>query len=82
MTTVATQLPMRLPSARAMPTNQSIDSSKTSPIAGIAGTALSVARRMTMAEPGMPCAPLQVISEIASTKRDRRATAACWSLAR
>ena len=57
MTTVATQLPIRLPSARAMPMNQSIDSTSTSPIAGMAGTAFSVAARMTMAEPGTPWRP-------------------------
>ena len=33
-TTVATQLPIRLPSARAMPMNQSTDSTSTRPIAG------------------------------------------------
>ena len=31
-TTVATQLPIRLPSARAMPMNQSTESTRTSPI--------------------------------------------------
>ena len=67
MTTVATQLPIRLPSARAMPMNQSTDSTSTSPIAGIAGTAFSVAARITIAEPGTPCAPFEVTSEMPST---------------
>jgi outer membrane protein len=62
-TTVATQLPIRLPSARAMPMNQSTESTSTSPIAGIAGIAESVAARMTIAEPGTPCAPFEVISD-------------------
>ena len=57
--TVATQLPIRLPSARAMPMNQSTDSTSTRPIAGIAGMACSVAASTTMAEPGTPCAPLR-----------------------
>ena len=35
-----------------MPMNQSTDSTSTSPMAGIAGTAVRVAARMTMAEPG------------------------------
>ena len=65
-TMVATQLPIRLPSARAMPMNQSTDSTSTSPIAGMAGIAVSVAARITMAEPGTPCAPLDVISATAS----------------
>ena len=60
ITTVATQLPIRLPSARAIPINQSIDNTNTSPMAGIAGTAFSVAARMTMADPGTPCAPFEV----------------------
>ena len=38
-----------------MPMNQSTDSTSTSPIAGIEGTAFKVAARMTMAEPGTPC---------------------------
>jgi hypothetical protein len=65
MATVATQLPIRLPSARAMPMNQSTDSTSTSPMAGIAGIACSVAASTTMAEPGTPCAPLEVTSAIA-----------------
>ncbi|MNT92076.1 hypothetical protein D3C72_2332920 [compost metagenome] len=48
-----------------MPMNQSTDSTSTSPIAGIAGCADSVAARITIAEPGMPCAPLEVISATA-----------------
>ncbi len=68
-TTVATQLPTRLPSARAMPMNQSTDSTSTRPMAGMLGTALSVAARITIAEPGTPCAPFDVISETPSTSR-------------
>ena len=41
-----------------MPMNQSIDSTRTSPIAGIAGTAFNVAARMTIAEPGHPVSSL------------------------
>src|SRR5260221_139118 len=67
-TTVATQLPIRLPSARAMPMNQSTDSTSTSPIAGMLGTAFKVAARMTIAEPGTPCAPFDVIRDTPSTR--------------
>ena len=63
--TVATQLPTRLPKARAMPMNQSTESTSTRPIAGIAGMACSVAASTTMAEPGTPWAPLDVTSEMA-----------------
>ena len=42
--------------------NQSTASTSTSPIAGIAGIAAKVAARITIAEPGTPCAPLEVIS--------------------
>ena len=48
-----------------MPMNQSTDSTSTRPIAGIAGIACSVAASTTMAEPGTPCAPFDVTSEIA-----------------
>ena len=48
-----------------MPMNQSTDSTSTRPIAGIAGIACSVAASTTMAEPGTPCAPLEVTSEMA-----------------
>ena len=37
MTRVATQLPIRLPNARAMPMNQSTESTSTRPIVGTAG---------------------------------------------
>jgi hypothetical protein len=37
---------------------------------------LSVAARMTIAEPGTPCAPLGVIREIPSTRIRCRTTAA------
>ena len=67
ITTVATQLPIRLPSARAIPTNQSTESTRTRPIAGIVGTAFSVAAKITIAEPGTPWAPFDVTSETAST---------------
>ncbi|MNT32219.1 hypothetical protein D3C72_1680880 [compost metagenome] len=65
MATVATQLPIRLPSARAIPMNQSTDSTSTRPMAGIAGIACKVAASTTMAEPGTPCAPLDVTSAMA-----------------
>ena len=45
--------------------NQSTESTSTRPIAGIAGIACSVAARTTIAEPGTPCAPLDVTSEMA-----------------
>ena len=63
MVTVATQLPIRLVSARPMPMNQSTESTSTRPATGIAGTAVRVAARITRAEPGMPWAPLEVTSE-------------------
>ncbi|MNL64932.1 hypothetical protein D3C87_1892050 [compost metagenome] len=66
MATVATQLPIRLVSARPMPMNQSTASTSTRPTTGIAGIAVSVAARITSAEPGIPCAPLEVIND---TKR-------------
>ena len=50
-----------------MPMNQSTDSTNTSPIAGMLGTAFSVAARMTIAEPGTPWAPLDVIRDTPST---------------
>jgi NAD(P)-dependent dehydrogenase (short-subunit alcohol dehydrogenase family) len=50
-----------------MPMNQSTDSTSTRPIAGMLGTAFSVAARITMAEPGTPCAPLDVTSDTPST---------------
>ena len=82
-TTVATQLPIRLPSARAMPMNQSTDSTSTRPIAGIAGIAESVAASTTIAEPGTPCAPFDVTSEIAEDDQQvAHRRAACWSPAR
>ena len=52
-----------------MPTNQSTDSTSTRPMAGIAGTAPRVAARMTMAEPGTPCAPFDVTSDTPSTSK-------------
>ena len=61
--TVATQLPIRLVSARPMPMNQSTASTNTRPTTGIAGIAVSVAARITNAEPGMPWAPLEVIND-------------------
>src|SRR5271156_3392857 len=48
ITTVATQLPIKLPSACTMPINQSTERTSTSPIAGMLGTALSVAARITI----------------------------------
>lgn len=63
MTTVATQLPMRLVQARIIPINQSTDSKSTKPIAGKLGMTESVAARITKADPGIPCAPLEVMSE-------------------
>src|SRR5262245_65577958 len=68
-TTVATQLPIRFVSARAMPMNQSTERTSTRPIAGIAGIAESVAARITIAEPGTPCAPFDVTSEISTIVR-------------
>jgi hypothetical protein len=50
-----------------MPINQSTERTSTNPIAGMLGTALSVAARMTMADPGTPCAPFEVTSETART---------------
>src|SRR5258705_10778481 len=69
MTTVTTQLQVKLPRARAMPMNQSTDSTSTNPIAGIEGTAFNVAARITIADPGTPCAPLEVISDTPSTSK-------------
>ena len=66
-TTVATQLPIRLVSARAMPTNQSTGRISTRPSTGIAGIADSVAARITIAGPGIPCAPFDVTSDTSST---------------
>ncbi|MNQ60004.1 hypothetical protein D3C85_742700 [compost metagenome] len=43
-----------------MPMNQSTDSTSTRPAAGMAGTAVRVAARITSAEPGMPWAPFEV----------------------
>lgn len=63
MTTVATQLPIKLVQARIIPINQSTDSKSTKPIAGKLGITESVAARITKADPGMPCAPFDVISE-------------------
>src|SRR4051812_43155617 len=62
-TTVATALPTMLVSARPIPMNQSTASTNTRPTTGSEGTAVKVAARMTIADPGMPCAPLDVISE-------------------
>ncbi|MNF11448.1 hypothetical protein D3C80_2126690 [compost metagenome] len=50
-------------SARPMPMNQSTASTSTRPTTGIAGMAVRVAARITRAEPGMPWAPLEVISD-------------------
>src|SRR5271168_3470977 len=66
-TTVATQLPIKLPSARTMPINQSTERTSTNPIAGMLGTAFRVAARITIADPGTPCAPFEVTSETAKT---------------
>ena len=38
-------------------------------MAGIEGTAFKVAARMTIAEPGTPCAPFDVKSEMPSTSK-------------
>ncbi|MNN49010.1 hypothetical protein D3C81_1635130 [compost metagenome] len=54
MATVATQLPIRLVSARPIPMNQSTANTSTRPTTGMAGTAVRVAARITSAEPGMP----------------------------
>ncbi|MCY1449465.1 hypothetical protein D9M71_662030 [compost metagenome] len=43
--------------------NQSTASTSTRPTTGMAGMAVRVAARMTRAEPGMPWAPLEVISD-------------------
>ena len=83
MTTVATQLPIRLPSARAMPMNQSTESTSTRPIAGITGTAERVAARTTIAEPGMPCAPLEVRSatpRISSRSPNASGVLVAWAM--
>ncbi len=50
-----------------MPTNQSTGRISTRPSTGIAGIADNVAARITMAEPGMPCAPFDVTSETSTT---------------
>ncbi len=70
MTTVATQLPIKLVQARIIPINQSTDSKSTKPIAGKLGITESVAARITKADPGMPCAPFDVISETALLHKD------------
>ena len=81
MTTVATQLPIRFVIARPMPTNQSIGRIKTRPTTGIAGIAFKVAARITIADPGIPCAPYEVISETKRTKarscKDKGVLVAC-----
>ncbi|MNP70265.1 hypothetical protein D3C76_1664790 [compost metagenome] len=46
-----------------MPMNQSTASTSTRPTTGIAGIAVRVAARITSAEPGMPCAPFEVIND-------------------
>ncbi|MCY1454919.1 hypothetical protein D9M71_720160 [compost metagenome] len=46
-----------------MPMNQSTESRSTRPIAGRLGITERVAARITKAEPGIPCAPLEVMSE-------------------
>lgn len=46
-----------------MPMNQSTESRSTKPIAGRLGITESVAARITKAEPGIPWAPLEVMSE-------------------
>ena len=48
-----------------MPMNQSTESTSTRPMAGMAGIACNVAARTTIAEPGTPCAPFDVTSEMA-----------------
>ncbi|MNT97801.1 hypothetical protein D3C72_2402060 [compost metagenome] len=46
-----------------MPMNQSTANTSTRPTTGMAGMAVRVAARITSAEPGMPWAPLEVISD-------------------
>ena len=82
-TRVATQLPIRLPGARAIPVNRSTESASTRPTAGILGTTFSVATGIAIAEPRHAVrAPSEVISDTPSTGRTSPSDSASWLSAR
>ncbi len=61
-----------------MPMNQSTDSTSTSPIAGMLGTAFKVAARITIAEPGNAVGALGGDQRHAEHQHQIAGTTAAW----